>query len=116
MNKPLNMSSQGNAIRANVILECITRGILSRREVILPLCTALVRPILEYCVHFQCPHFEKDVEKLEKAQKRAIKIVRGLEKMPYSERPKGLSRSKRPQRTRRKYRVHRGSLIQRQEA
>jgi len=75
------------AQKANCFLGYIKISMASSlREVILPLCSAFVRPHMEYCIELWGPQLKKDMDLLEWVQRRAMKMIRGPVHLPCKDR------------------------------
>ena len=73
--------------KAQKVLGYIKRQFTTRKaETILTLYRALVRPHLEYAVQFWSPALRKDVERLEKVQARATKLIPNIRHISYERR------------------------------
>jgi len=78
IDKKLHMTCQCElkAQKANHILGCTKSSMASRsREVTLPLYSALMRPHMESCIQLWSPQHRKDMELLERVQRRTTKKI-----------------------------------------
>jgi hypothetical protein len=86
--KDLKVSSQVNKVvkTANRVLGMIKRSFVYKdKHVLLKLYKSLVRPHVEFCVQAWRPYLKKDIELLEKVQRRFTMMVPGMQSLNYEE-------------------------------
>ena len=75
------------ARKGNQLLGMIKRNITYReKNLIIPLYKSIVRPHLEYCIQAWRPRLKKDIDKLERVQRRATKLIPELRILSYEDR------------------------------
>ena len=75
------------ASKGNQIHGLIRRTIMYKeKQLIVPLYKAIVRPHLEYCIQAWRPYRKKDIDKLERIQRRATKMIPELRDLSYENR------------------------------
>ena len=87
----MNVSEQCGiaASKGNQILGLIRRNITYKgKKLIIPLYKAIVRSHLEYCIQAWRPYRKKDIDTLERIQRRATKMIPELRDLSYEERLK----------------------------
>ncbi|KAJ7426823.1 hypothetical protein WISP_12253 [Willisornis vidua] len=84
-----NMNQQCAKVvkKASGILASLRNNVARRTRamIVLPYNSALERPHSEYCAEFWDTHYRKAIEVLQDIQRRATRLVNGLEPMPYEE-------------------------------
>ena len=89
MNANMKVSEQCRiaASKGNQVLGMIRRNITyEEKSLMFPLYKAIVRPHLEYCIQAWSPYLRKDIDMLEKIQKRATKLIPGLRYLRFNKR------------------------------
>ena len=61
-------------------------GMIKRNITYIPLYKSIVRAHLEYCIQAWRPHLKKDIDKLERVQRRATKLIPELRILSYEDR------------------------------
>ena len=75
------------AAKGNQILGLIRRNITYMdKTLIIPLYKAIVRAHLEYCIQARRPYHKKDIDKLQRVQRRATKLIPELKHLCYERR------------------------------
>ena len=75
------------ASKGNQILGLIRRTITYKeKQLIVPMYKAIVRPHLEYCIQAWRPYRKNDIDKLERMQRRATKMIPELRDLSYESR------------------------------
>ena len=77
--------------KANAVLGMIKRTFsYIDKDIFLMTYKTFVRPILEYCQELWSPYLAKDIDKIERVQRRATKLVPEIKELSYEERLKSL--------------------------
>ena len=77
------------ASKGNQILGLIRKSITYKgQNLIIPLYKSIVRPLLEYCIKAWRPYRKKDIDTLERIQRRATEMIPELRDLSYEERLK----------------------------
>ena len=74
----MKVSEQCGLIRRTIMYK--------EKQLIVPLYKAIIRPHLEYCIQAWRPYRKKDIDKLERIQRRATKIIPQLRDLSYESR------------------------------
>jgi hypothetical protein len=91
VDKSMKFSDHVNNIvsTSNAVLGMIKRNITCKnKNIVTRLYKALVRPKLEFCVQAWRPYLKKDIDKIERVQHRATKMIEECRGMGYEERLK----------------------------
>ena len=56
------------------------------KSIMVPLFKAIIRPVLEYGNAVWCPHWKKDIKKIEQVQQQYTKRINGMHNLSYTER------------------------------
>ena len=94
INKTFKVSSQcaTAAKKSNQVFGMITRTFICRNKVLMmKLYKALVRPHLEYSIQAWRPHLQKDIDILEKVQRRFTRLISECKGLSYEHRLKILN-------------------------
>lgn len=94
VDKKLDMSLQGahGAQKDNPVLSCILTSQVSRsKEVIVPLCSDLLRPPPAFCVHFSGSLHKKGMDLLDWVQVKSAKLNAGPEHLCWGHRLRELA-------------------------
>ena len=74
------------ASKEKKILGLIRRTMYKKKQLIVPLYKAIVRPHFEYCMQAWRPYRKKDIDRLERIQRRATKMIPELRDLSYESR------------------------------
>ena len=90
MNSNMKVSEQCRiaASKGNQVLGMIRRNNKDNSLIVPLYYKAIVRPHLENCIQAWSPYLRKDIDMLEKIQRRATKLIPGLRDLRYEERLK----------------------------